>query len=368
MKRKAKETVAIISRESNERTLDIRLLEDELIRRGVKTETLCRLLTKERSLKSLGYIGHIFHQMLAIARADVVVLDTYCIPVSMLPHRKNLKVIQMWHALSAIKKFGWQTVGKEDGSSERTARIMKMHKGYDYVLCASDITAKFFCEAFRAGKEKIVKIGLPRIDYIRSVSAGDAAARKRADIFGTYPKLSRNAAEGKQERKIVLYAPTFRRGLAVDVEGLAKALDPDKYWLVVKMHPIDRDSSERVEAENVIYDETFRSYDWLSAADIVISDYSSFVVESALADLPLYLYTFDIDTYGRTTGLNIDFSSEPISKYVFTGARDLAAALEEPYDFEALTQFRDRYIDVDTANCTGQLADFIQKLFGEKNQ
>jgi CDP-ribitol ribitolphosphotransferase len=37
----------------------------------------------------------------------------------------------MWHALSAVKKFGWQTVGSEDGTRERTARIMRMHKGYD---------------------------------------------------------------------------------------------------------------------------------------------------------------------------------------------------------------------------------------------
>ena len=116
---KDKARVAIISRESNKKTIDVRMLEEELCRRGVKVQTLCKLLTKDKSIKSLGYIGHVIKQEAAILRADVVVLDTYCIPASMIPHGKGTKIIQMWHALAAIKKFGWQTVGKKDGSSEK---------------------------------------------------------------------------------------------------------------------------------------------------------------------------------------------------------------------------------------------------------
>ena len=32
------------------------------------------------------------------------------------------------------------------------------------------------------------------------------------------------------------------------------------------------------------------------------------------------------------------------------------------YDMEALRAFRDRYIDIDTQNCTADLADFIERL------
>ena len=232
MKAKRKR-VSIISRESNNKTLDVAMLEDELLRRGCDVRVLSRLLTKDKSLKALGYAGHILKQEAAILASDVVVLDTYIIPASMIPHRKGTKVVQMWHALGAIKKFGWQTVGKEGGSSEKTAKLMKMHNGYDYVVCASDITAEHFSEAFRTDKGKIVKYGLPRIDYIKSVVSGDRHDEQLERIHKVYPQL-------KNDKKTILYAPTFRRGKAVDVQKLIDALGPDKYNIVVKLHPLYR--------------------------------------------------------------------------------------------------------------------------------
>ncbi len=348
--------VVIISRESDERTLDVAMLEAELLKRGLDVRVLSKLLTKEKSIKALGYAGHVAKQEAAILGADVVVLDTYCIPASMIPHRKGTKVIQIWHALSAIKKFGWQTVGKAGGSSERIARLMKMHRGYDYVTCASDITAEHFCEAFRVDRDKIARYGLPRIDYIKSVTAGERQADARRKILSAYPELAGHIQNG--DKKIVLYAPTFRRGKAVDVKSLADAIDSDRYELVVKLHPLYRGEAEQ--AGGVIYDESFSSYDWLSVADIIISDYSSYVIESTLADKPLYIYAYDIDDYAQNTGLNIDFDAEPIAPYVFGDAGSLASALDKDYDMKALRAFRDRYIDIDTEDCTGQLADFIE--------
>jgi len=348
--------VAIISRESDSKTLDVSMLEAELLSRGLEVKVLSRLLTKDLSLKTLGYAAELLRQEAAILGSDVVVLDTYCIPASMLPHPEKTTVIQMWHALSAIKKFGWQTAGMKDGTSLKTARIMRMHNGYDFVISASDITAEHFCEAFRVSRNRIVKCGLPRIDYIKSVSGGDRHDETARKIYAAYPQLA------KSGKKTVLYAPTFRRGQAVDVKSLADALDPDRYDLVVKLHPLYRAGDEEAAGPHVIYDDRFMSYDWLAAADILISDYSSFVTESSLAGIPLYLYTYDMDSYAESTGLNIDFASEPIGKYAFRNASCLAEALGQPYDFKALQAFRDRYIDIDTENCTSNLADLIESL------
>lgn len=357
MKAKRKR-VSIISRESDNRTLDVAMLEAELLKRGVEVKVLSKLLTKEKSLKALGYAGHVLKQETAILTSDAVVLDTYIIPASMIPHRKGTKIIQMWHALGAIKKFGWQTVGKEGGSSEKTARVMKMHNGYDYVVCASDITAAHFCEAFKTDHSKIVKYGLPRIDYIKSVVSGDRHDEQLARILKVYPQLN-------NDKKTILYAPTFRRGKAVDVQTLIDALGPDKYNIVVKLHPLYRGEVVRTEGEfdTVIYDEVYSSFDWLAKADIIISDYSSFAIESSLADKPLYIYAYDLEDYEVNTGINIDFASEPVAPYVYRDADMLADAIGKgDYDFDALHAFRDRYIDIDTDNCTAALADFIESL------
>ena len=364
--------VAIISRESNSKTLDIAMLEAELLKRGCKVKVLSRLLTKEKSLKALGYIGHVVKQEAAIIASDVVVLDTYCIPASMIPHRKRTKVVQMWHALGAIKQFGWQTVGKPGGSSEKTARLMRMHHGNDCVVCASDVTAEHFCEAFRVDRSSIVKCGLPRIDYIKSVALGERREDTAVKILSKYPQLKKTGNEGSPaaQRKTVLYVPTFRRGKAVDVQGLIDALDPGKYDLIVKLHPLYRGDEEIQSNANVIFDEDFSSYDWLSAADIIISDYSSYVIESTLADKPLFIYAYDLEDYAENTGLNIDFDKEPIAPYVFMDAKKLADCIgrtccgnaSEAYDINALRAFRDRYIDISTDNCTAALADFILSL------
>ena len=355
-----KKKIAIISRESDSKTLDVAMLEAELKRRGADVRVLSKLLTKEKSLKALGYAGHVLKQEAAILASDVVVLDTYCIPASMLPHRRGTKVVQIWHALSAIKKFGWQTVGKAGGSSEKTARLMKMHYGYDYVVCPSDVTAEYFCEAFRTDRSKIVKYGLPRIDYIKSVAFGEQHDDMAARILSRYPQL-------KEGKKTVLYAPTFRRGKAVDVKSLTDALDNEKYNIVVKRHPLYRGDTAAQSGDvtgtdgHVIYDDEFSSFDWLAVADVIISDYSSLVIEATLADKPLFIYAYDLEDYEENTGLNIDFDSEPVAPYVFRDTAMLAEAIDNVsgYDMGLLRAFRERYIDIETDDCTGALADFI---------
>jgi len=247
----------------------------------------------------------------------------------------------------------------DGGSSERIAKLMKMHRGYDYVVSASDVTAGHFSEAFRTDRARVAKYGLPRIDYIKSVSSGERRDEMRSKIYATYPELENS------DRKLVLYAPTFRRDRAVDVRSLADRLDPDKYDLVVKLHPLyrgDADAFRPTSDVRAIYDETFSSYDWLSIADVIISDYSSFVIEATLADKPLYIYVYDLDAYEANTGLNIDFRSEAIAPYVSGSADELAETLGGEYDMNSLRAFRDRYIDIDTENCTAALADFIESL------
>lgn len=360
--------IAIISRESDEKTLDVSMLENELRQRGVRVKVLSKLLTKEKSVRNAaGYIGQLIRQEAEILRSDVVVLDTYCIPASMVPHGSRTKVVQMWHALGAVKKFGWQTVGRPDGTSERTAKLMRMHAGYDYVICPSETTEEYYCEAFRTSRDKMVRLGLPRIDYIRNVTHGDGAVRAHERVIKKYPALA------EPGRRTVLYAPTFRRGAAPDVAGLADALDPARYNLLVKLHPL-YGGGGRVFRDNIIYDEEFTTYELMAAADAVVSDYSSLVIEAALSDKPLYLYTYDEEEYARTTGLNMDFSKEAIGKYTFRDAVELARALDEPYDAKALREFGMKYLEVSGAwdegeqvdkRCTKELADFLIRLAKE---
>ncbi len=346
--------VVFISRQSNIDTLDFRLIREEIDARNLHKSVF---LTKKLVFSPWGMICYFFHmikQMYHIATSKVVVIDSYCIAVSILKHRQNLKVFQIWHATCAIKKFGYQTIDKKDGTSQKTAKLMKMHQQYTYVLCASDVTSTHFCEAFSVPLDKIVKGGLPRIDYIRmhKQEVGNFICQK-------YPMV--------QKKINIVYAPTFRKSRSVDANNLLQAIDHNKYNVIVKTHPLDENISKSFIGNGIIMDQQYSVYDWLSVADIVISDYSALIVEAAVAEIPVYLYIYDIEEYQMNTGLNVSLSDEAIGKYCFRNPIELAKTLDQVYDMKLLHEFRDKYFDVKETTCTKRLVDFIDNMLESEN-
>ena len=335
-----KNQVTMISRQSDSKSLDFLMLEKALTEHGIKV-----IAISEKFRTRLFYIFHIWRHMRCIAASKMVVVDSYCIPVSILKHKKDLKVIQIWHAVSAIKQFGKQTVGRKEGSSYAVAKYMHMHENYDFIAAPSRITGRHFAEGFGYDEDKIVLLGLPRMDTIVSDEP-----EKIKEIKEHY-HLNENG------KKTILYVPTFRRTYRTDYMSLVSAIDRDRYDLLVRLHPLDR--TPRIHFRGVQFPDEFSLYEMLKAGDIIISDYSSFVVESSVLDKPLYLYTYDIEKYKSLNGLNVDYSNEEIGKYQFRDPAELAEAIEKDYDFDALRRFNKKYIEIEVGKCTEKMAGFI---------
>ena len=355
---KVKNKVTYITREANKETLDFKSIREELEKEYPEYKNVVlakKIEEKDGILKQLlPSIGNIFKQMYYLATSRVVILDTYCITACVLPHKKETKVIQIWHALGAIKKFGYQTIGTKSGSNENTAKIMCMHKNYDYVLAPSIVTGKLYQEAFNVDEEKIKYIGMPRIDYILSEDE-----ETKTKIYEKYPEL--------KEKENILYVPTYRKGQKVELDELVEKIDTSKYNLIIKLHPLDLKDYEYKEKDGVIYEKKFKTYDLLKIADKVITDYSSLSIEVSLRDLPVYFYTYDLKQYIQDTGLNFDFESEPIGMYKAENVDKLINLLDENYDYDVLREFKNKYISVDTESCTKQIVEFINKLANNEN-
>lgn len=351
--------VTIISRQSDEPSDDIRLLQNYLqaAHPDLRLQVLCRSMERTGPLK---YAFHMLRQMGSIASSAVVLLDGYCIAASVLDHRKQTVIIQMWHALAAVKQFGYQAVGRPSGRSEEIARLMKMHRNYDQVLAAGRRTGEFFCRAFNAGPEKIRLLGLPRIDLI--LQEDDSGEKLRQEF--AIP----------DDREIILYVPTFRKDQAIPAEDLIRGIDPDRFVLVVKLHPLWRELGGGFASpgENgglrIIVDEKYTSYDWLHACDRIVTDYSALGLEAALTGKPVYWYLYDLEEYKRAVGLNIDPMEEIPEASAADGAA-LGELLARPYDYGALNRFRDTYIDIETEGCTEKLGEHIygiaEKIYQE---
>lgn len=359
--RPVRHRVTMISRQADQPGIDYKLLSEALHRQDETLEIrmYCRKLGKG-FLAKLYALPELFRQMAAIAGSEFVVVDGYNVVVSVLHHRKSLQVFQIWHASAAIKKFGLQTVGKPGGTDPTTAKCMHMHENYDFIACSSRITERYYREAFGYSSDAFVPLALPRVDYIRH----DAGARRK-ELIRRYPVL----ASG---RKNVCYVPTFRKGQKVDLASLARVLDGSRYSLIIRKHPLDRRSEISMsDTEDplrcpVIQIETESTYDVFSVSDIIVTDYSALAVEASLLEIPLYFYTYDIEEYRRNVGLNVNYSEEPVARYEFHDAESLVRAFDDPYDFEALKAFRDRYFEVPVTGCADRMADFILKEIQEE--
>ncbi|MDR1797166.1 MAG: CDP-glycerol glycerophosphotransferase family protein [Clostridiales Family XIII bacterium] len=363
--------ITLICCEDDVPTEDMRLLADTLAAQGVPVHLLAGRM--RRSLKGgLQFLGKLVEQRRAIAGSYAVVLDAYCFAVSMFPTGARTKVVQIWHASEAIKKFSLQIVGTPAGQKPRLAKWLKMHKGYDYILCPADATLPFFEAAFGYPASAFVKLGLPVLDRIAAIRAekniaAAVATPCRDRILARYPKLG-----GK---RIVVYAPTFRDGRPVDAQGVAEAFGgasaAGDFALVLKLHPLDMvyaDSARALAgAGGILLDRAFALHEWFALADAIITDYSGVAVEAAAAGIASYYYCYDAEEYGRERGLNVDLSTEAIGKYVFADARTLAWQLlydlqSGTYDYGALAAFRAKYLEVPLTGNTGRLAAFLQSL------
>lgn len=340
--------VLIISRQADKPTLDISLLDGRLRAMGVETVVLTRTL-KKSPLGLVSYAGHILKQMKYLASSKVVVLDGYCIAVSVLPKRKGQKVVQMWHALGAVKKFGWQNTENPDGHGRAFAEAMEMHRNYDFVITPSAITGSFFAEAFRTPEESLRLYCLPRIDYLKS---GKEASMRR--IAAAYPRT------GTKEN--VLYVPTFRKGSGIKLDRLVAGFDFDSFNLIIKKHFLDSSDYSWAEAKGAVVDTAFSSMEWLRVCGKVITDYSAIAFEAAAVGKELYIFQNDVSDYSHNVGLNIDLTKEAIAPYVCRSEEELFTALREPYDMEKLRAFTAKYVEADTDNCTEKLAGFIKSL------
>lgn len=349
-----KKQIVFISMQSNNLSLDFKLLKEQIEYNdnSISLIFLCKKmkssLTKKREYIDyiFNLIGYIFKAMYYLATSKICITESYCVPISVLRHKKSLKVIQIWHASGAVKKFGYQALDTKEGKSKKIAQLMHMHKNYDYVISPSEVTKKIFSEAFNVDKEKIVKLGLPRLEYITNKEYD-----KTDLIYEENPEL--------KDKKIILYVPTFRKDKNVKLdEVLSYPLDKEKYKLIIKLHPLE---NANVPQEYKI-DSKYSSYDLIKIADYIITDYSILSIEASILEKPIFLYLYDLEEYIDNRGLNINLEEE-LKTFTSKTFNDIMKKIEEnDFNIQEIVDYKNKYIEVDTSNTMKELTKFVLEL------
>ena len=119
--------------------------------------------------------------MYHLRTAGLVVLDNAWLPVHVAPHPARTTVVQVWHAVGALKRFGVDTV-----PPPREPERSFLHRHYDWVVASGEASRGPWSRALRTHLDRVLALGSPRTDLL--VDPGALAASK-ARVLASYPAL-----------------------------------------------------------------------------------------------------------------------------------------------------------------------------------
>lgn len=298
----------------------------------------------------LGYLLRTIRGTYHVRTAGLVVVDNAYLPIHVAPHRSRTTVVQVWHAAGALKRFGMDTV-VPPAEPEHTF----LHRHYDWVVASGERSREPWSRALRTPRDRILALGTPRTDSL--LDAG-AVAEARERIVAAHPALA--------GRRVVLWAPTFRgRGRArtgamgLDGARLRELLPADEWALAMKTHPNVDPAVQPTAGFDVVGRPAEDLNDWLAAADVLVTDYSSAIFEWALLRRPLVLMVHDLDAYQRDPGLYLDYGTDLVGIQVRDTDSAAAAILHGAVDGSAWNAF----IAANVGACDGHAAErFVERF------
>lgn len=299
-----------------------------------------------------------------LARSKFVFLNDNFFPIAFMNFNSSTKIIQLWHAPGAFKKFGYNFI--EDPT--RKGLVVKLGEKTDYLTVTSKNVAKFYSEAFAIDEKKILPFGIPRLDYYSSEHLSAKNNQRIRDRFEKkYPNM-----KGK---KLVLYAPTFRETCKnncvfnyFDLVRFTKELG-DEYSLLVRLHPKMTRFSDAGDFE----DEFFKmnpniidlthiknEQELLLLADILITDYSSIMIEYAILNKPILFFAYDLDDYlTNERGFYFNYEKEVPGKIVTNMDQLIESIKSNDFEFNKLNSFLNFQFDYLDDNASKRIVDYL---------
>jgi len=299
-----------------------------------------------------------------VAGAAYVFVNDSSNVVGCLPFRKETKVVQVWHACGAFKKWGFSNARGKFGANMKELLKYPYYADYALVTVSSPEVAWAYSEAFNLPENnQVVKAtGVSRTDIFFDEDFKKAAFDR---LYEVVPE-----AVGK---KVIMYAPTFRGSVGkaqapanLNQEAFCEQFKDD-YVLLCKHHPsVRRRPAIAGTCAHTVFDvtETMTIEELMCVSDICITDYSSVVFEYSLFEKPVIIYAYDIGHYSDWRGFYYDFETF-VPGPVVRDNRELLACIAhiDEYDLSQVKDFRQKFM----CACDGHATErIIKEVFGDK--
>lgn len=287
-------------------------------------------------------LKHMFSFMKLYAQAEIVIICDNFLPVASCKKRKHTKVIQLWHACGAFKKFGYDTA--DDIPKNYRGNVFK---NINLVTVSAKACVRPFASAMRLSQDCVQPFGVSRTDVYFDKKWQEECQSK---FYEKYPQ-----AKGK---KIVLWAPTFRGNpgtpelIKLDLERLQRYLG-EKWMVLSRVHPHMHEQYKETDC-SVMTEELF------AVVDVLIADYSSLIFEYLLFDKPLVMYVPDLEEYQKSRGFYLNLAEIPGDQV--SNEENLAAAIqqaEKGAHRKQREQFLENYMSACDGHATERIAEYI---------
>lgn len=285
----------------------------------------------------------------ALARAKYVV-SNFNLPANITKRRGSIH-LQVRHG-SMVKKAGLDLLTRPAAARGLAlGALLKRADRWDYVLSANRFTSEIWERAFPCRFE-VLEYGYPSNDMLFTANADRVTSIRAALGLGRH-------------QVAVLYAPTYRDHEQAegdlpryrprfDVARVAEAL-PANHVLLVRTprYRLAGEQVDRLRADGRVVDvSAYPHVEHLClAADVLVADYSSIILDFANLDRPIVCYLDDWDTFRRTRGVYVDLRVHPPGIVVSNEVGLVEALRSGAYATEEATRaraaFRRRYCEYD---------------------
>lgn len=321
----------------------------------------CNMLFKKYNSSLLGKADYLLHMISAgyhMATSKFFIIDDYYFPVYAIKPRKENKFIQVWHACGAFKKFGYSVIGKGYGASDDYIEDIPIHSNYDAVLVSSKEVIPYYAEAFNMDAGKILPIGVPRTDIFFDM---EEKYRIEKNFFDKYPEL--------KNKKIILYAPTFRgRGqttvsfdMTLDFDMISKNLKEDEV-MILKMHPFVKARIDSKWRNIIDLSDSMDINELMIMSDLLVTDYSSVVFEFSLMDKPIIMYSPDREEYIKERDFYYEYEGF-VPGPIVNNTKELIGKLNsDGWDTKKVSKFKEKFFDYRDGKSTERFVDLLKSM------
>lgn len=290
-----------------------------------------------------------FKKSRLLATSKYVFLNDNFLPMAFLNFKKQTVVTQLWHAEGAFKRFG---LSIEQPESLRKNEI-SANSRLSFVVCSSKNCVPVYAQAFGIEKSRVLPLGAPRADYLLKKENGEKAKKR---LLKCFPSLG--------EKKLLLYAPTFR---ATPEENktllshfdfeLFKREFGEEYAVLVRLHP---QIHEETKLSPLVFDVTEYGdvRDLILACDVLVTDYSSICMSFSLLSKKTVFFAFDEEKYTAERNFYFDYDTELPGEIAKT-TEELVELVRAEFDEEKNERFRKRNFDFLDCESSRRVADFL---------